>query len=258
MYATRRRRPHLSAIVAVCTASFYITSAVAAEDSGGQSSWGIGVAGTVIKRPYRGIDDENIGLPLITYENRWVSVSAPVVDLKAFDAGPVSIRLRARYALDGYDSSDSSFLEGMDDRKNSAWAGLAAVWRNDIVNVGAEVLKDASSNSDGTRASVVIDHRFLVGSLGITPRVSGEWVDSKYVRYYYGVRTTEARQGRTAYDGDATANLLVGIRLDYSPAEHHTLFLDAAHTRYGSGIKDSPVVDRAHQRSISVGYLYRF
>jgi len=39
------------------------------------------------------------------------------------------VRLRARYALEGYDAGDSPFLVGMEDRKASLWLGGAAIWK---------------------------------------------------------------------------------------------------------------------------------
>ncbi|WP_244545103.1 MipA/OmpV family protein [Collimonas sp. OK607] len=36
------------------------------------------------------------------------------------------------------------------------------------------------------------------------------------------------------------------------------MFVDAHSTRFGSAIKDSPLVDQSGQTGISLGYLYRF
>jgi outer membrane protein len=248
-------------IVSVATAFAALASIslpAVAQDGVAPASWAIGAGGSTINRPYRGIDDKKIGLPLASYENQWFSIGLPTADWKALKAGPVSIRLRARYAFDGYDAGDSLFFQGMADRKDSVWVGVAALWQGDLLNVSAEALGDVQGHSDGKRARLVADHRFLVGAIGITPRAGVEWVDSHYVRYYYGVKASEAREGRPGYEGDAAANALVGVRLDYSPAPRHNVFIDAGHTRFGSGIKDSPLVDKSGQTTVSLGYLYRF
>lgn len=86
-----------------------------------------------------------MAVPLLNYENKWVSFSVPKLDIKLYSSQSLSFRLRARYAgSDGYESSDSPFLAGMDDRKGSFWAGGATIWKNDIANVSAELLGDAS------------------------------------------------------------------------------------------------------------------
>lgn len=49
-----------------------------------------------------------------------------------------------------------------------------------------------------------------------------------------------------------------GLRIDYSPARQHNLYLDFGITQYGSAIKDSPLVEKANQSTVSLGYLYKF
>lgn len=238
------------------------SSAVFAQDSNSESNsgspWSLGIGATSRQKVYRNIDRDNIALPLVSYENKWVSVSTPKVDLKLYSTDSMSFRLRARYSGDGYKNDDSPFLAGMDERKSSAWAGGAIIWKNDIANVSAELLGDAIGNSKGTRASIQVDRRFGFGSFGLTPRLGADWYDRKFVDYYYGVKASEATASRSAYQGDSTTAMVAGLRLDYSPSRHHMMYVDLGTTRFGGAIKDSPIVDKATQTSASLGYLYRF
>jgi outer membrane scaffolding protein for murein synthesis (MipA/OmpV family) len=222
------------------------------------SSWGLGLAAGVERKPYRGIDNKTVGIPLVTYENKWISIFGPGLDLKLPSAGPVSFRLRARYSMEGYEASDSPFLAGMDERKDGIWLGGAAVWRNDIANLSAELLGDASGNSKGTKFRLTLDRRFQAGSFDITPRLAATRLDEKYVSYYYGVNAAEVRAGRPFYQGGSAVNLEAGVRLGYALAPRQTIFLDVSTTSLGSSIKDSPLVERSSQTGVRVGYLYRF
>ena len=222
------------------------------------STWGLGVAAAVVQQPYRGVERKTTGLPLVSYDGTWINVSGPRADLKLLSTDSISLRLRARYAGDGYDADDSPFLAGMQDRKSSLWLGGAAIWRTDIATFTGELLGDALSNSKGLRLKLQADRRFPAGSFGFTPRVAVEWLDRKYVNYYYGVRPDEVLPGRTLYEGASTANLEVGVRADYSPSRKHSLFVDLGTTRLGKGIKDSPLVERTGQTTVSAGYQYRF
>jgi outer membrane protein len=221
-------------------------------------SWGLGGGVSVLQKGYRDIDRDVLPLPLISYESKWISASVPNLDLKLYSGDKLSLRLRARYARDGYDADDSPFLAGMDDRKSSVWVGGAMVWRSQLANLSAEVLHDASGYSKGSRAKFQVDRRFGFDDFGVTPRVGAEWVDSKYVDYYYGVKSSEVRAGRSFYQGNSTVNLEAGVRLDYNFALRQSVFLDLRATRFGSAIKDSPLVDQSGQTGISLGYLYRF
>lgn len=225
---------------------------------GNDSKWGIGLAGGINYRVYRDFDNRVRGLPLITYQNKWIQVLGPSLDVKLPSLGPVAFRLRGRYIGEEYDSGDSPYLAGMHDRDSSFWVGGVATWRTGIANVSAEVLTDAMSNSKGTRARLQIDRRFAAGAFGLTPRLAAEWVDGNYVDYYYGVRSDEVRSGRPAYSGGSTVNTEIGLRVDWWPVPKHTVFLDVGATRMGNAIRNSPLVDEDTQYGVGVGYLYRF
>ncbi len=222
------------------------------------SQWGIGLGAAVIDRPYRDYDNETKALPIVYFENRWMEVNAGRFDFKINKSDDLSFRVRARYALDGYDPHDSNYLRGMEERDDSVWAGAAVVWNSSIAEISAEYLVDAMDNSSGSRARIQAERRFGMGRFGLTPRLAAEWVDDKYVDYYYGVRPEEVTLARPSYEGDATVNVEAGLRLDYSPAERHSLFLDVAATEFGDEIKESPLVERSRQTRVSVGYLFRF
>lgn len=222
------------------------------------SRWGIGLGAAVIERPYRDYDDETKALPILYFENRWLEVNAGRFDFRINPSDTLNFRIRARYAMDGYDPDESDYLRGMQERDDSAWVGAAVVWNNPIAEVSAEYLVDAMDNSTGSRARVQAEHRFGMGRFGLTPRVAAEWVDEKYVTYYYGVRPQEATLARPAYEGDGTVNVEAGLRLDYSPGQRHTIFLDVATTELGDEIEESPLVERSRHTRISAGYLFRF
>lgn len=255
--------PLKAALTAAIALSASWASSVAAQThtsaASDTSSWRLGGGVVVIEKPYRDIDTKTLGLPVISYENKWISASIPTFDFKIYSGDSLSFRLRARYAGgDGYDADDSAILAGMEDRKASLWAGAAVIWKTDFAKFTGEVLTDTMGKSKGTRARLQVDRRFAAGKFGFAPRLSAEWVDDKYVDYYYGVRRLEMTSTRVFYEGKSTTHILVGVRADYTPAKHHTLYLDLAASRFGRTVKDSPLVDKPNQTSIGLGYVYRF
>lgn len=224
----------------------------------GSSQWGLGIGLGFERSPYREFDDKARVLPLILYENRYVSILGPSLDVKLPSAGPVSFRLRARYAGDGYEAEDSPYLTGMDERKASVWLGGTAIWRTDAANLSAELLADGSGNSSGAKFKLQLERRFASGAFGFTPRVSAQWLDKKYVAYYYGVRESEARVDRMRYDGRSAVNLELGLRLDYAIAPKQNLFVDFSAMSLGNGVRESPLVARSSSTAVRIGYAYRF
>jgi MipA family protein len=222
------------------------------------SQWGLGVSVGLQRKPYRDFDNKSQVLPLLFFENRWFSVIGPALDFKLPTAGSLSLRLRARYASEGYEAGDSPYLAGMDERKDGFWLGGVALWRTDLLNVSAELLGDASGHSKGSQFKLQLDRRFQSGAFDFTPRVAAKWLDDKYVDYYYGVRGSEARAGRPVFQGKSAVNAELGLRVGYALTPNQGVFLDASTTRLGNSIKDSPLVDRSTSSALRVGYLYRF
>jgi outer membrane protein len=132
------------------------------------------------------------------------------------------------------------------------------VWKPSFAEFSAEYLTDAMDKSGGSRARLEVERRFGMGRFGLTPRLAAEWVDQKYVAYYYGVLPGEVTPDRAFYEGDATANIEAGIRLDYSPSRKHTFFVDVSAVSLGDEIKNSPLVERSSQSRVTAGYLFHF
>jgi outer membrane scaffolding protein for murein synthesis (MipA/OmpV family) len=225
----------------------------------GESQWGLGISVGAVRKPYTDIDDDAIVLPVLLFENRWVSIAGPGIDLKLPSTDAVAFRLRARFDPGiGYEADDSPVLAGMEERKAGLWLGAALLWRMGFVDVGAEWLGDASNDSDGQRATFSLLRRFPFGAWSLTPRIEAIWLDRKYTNFYYGVRAEEATAGRGAYEADSTVNSRLGLRVDYRLMARHTLFLDASATRLGHEIEDSPIVDRSTTSAVFLGYAYLF
>lgn len=220
--------------------------------------WGIGLGGGVQTQPYAGVERKTQALPVLFFENRYVRVMGLGVDLKLPDAGPVSFALRARYSGEGYAEDDSPLLAGMGSRHGGLWLGASTRWRNDVAPVFAEVSSDASGHSKGLQARIGIDREFRLGRFSLTPGLSATWYDSKYVDYYYGVTSAEALATRVQYSGRATVNAELSLRGRYLLSPVSALTFDIGATRLGSGITDSPLVDRSTTAKFGVGYLYRF
>jgi MipA family protein len=247
--------------LAVATAMVLHSAAFAHGDAGELaegSSWGLGMAVMAESKPYRDVDNETKVVPLVTFENRWVRVLGPKLEVKLAQSGPVSFGLTASYGMDGYQASDSDFLNGMSKRSGSAWLGAQATLRSELALLTTQWTADASGHSGGQRFMLGIEHRFSLGPIGLTPRLNATWMDSDFVKYYYGVEAAEVRAGRPQYSPGSTVNTELGLRLDYRMAPQHMVFADLGGTALGSAIKSSPLVDRSSISELRLGYLYRF
>ncbi len=255
-----RSARHLPPVLLACLVLVHVNADAhgGGEPPSDGTQWGLGLAVMTEARPYIGVDTKTRVLPALTFENRWVRLFGPSIELKLGQTGPIRYGLVASYAEDGYEPGDSPALAGMAERKAGAWLGARASAATDWGNLSATWSADASGNSKGQRFSLSAERRFGVGAFGISPRLSAHWADAKATRYYYGVDPGEARPNRPTYRPGSSVDTELGLRLDYRLAPQQLLFADLGVRALGSPVKDSPLVDRSSLSQVRLGYLYRF
>lgn len=212
--------------------------------------------GGIEQAPYKGYGTRFTPIPLIFFENKWVHAFGTTLDLKIGKWNNVSMSLRGKYALgDGYKQSDAPILNGMQNRNGAFWYGPALSWHTAFGTLSGDFL---AGGNKGEMASIDLRKSFEYGNFSIEPHVGAEWLGSKYVDYYYGVRPSEVRAGRPAYSGKSTYDMSVGARVDYQFTRHQIVILDVGASHLGSGITDSPLVGKRFIPQARIGYLYQF
>lgn len=256
----RTSLPILGALLLLTLAGGSATAQTAAAPPAKPKEGTLGVGLLTISewRAYKGVGNTTSLFPVLQYENAWIDIWGPVIDLKLHDEGPLLAVLRARYIGSGYDASDSPELAGMQDRKNSVWLGTKLQWRAPVAHLTAEWLADASGHSKGQQLSLKVETMLHAGPVRIAPRLGLQWQDAKYVNYYYGVSAGEARAGRAAYQGKSAVSPEIGARFLYSITPAQSTFVDISATALGSSIKRSPIVERSWVPAVRAGYVYSF
>ena len=206
---------------------------------------GIGLGVGYAPQAYTDGDKYSV-LPILYYETQRWRIAGTSLDWKVYNPERWTFALRARYALgDGYDSGDAPVLDGMDDRKPGFWMGGAAAWRGDAATLSFELLGDVSGKSKGLQGKLGVERDFPMGRYTLTPYAAMVVQDKDYVNYYYGVKAGEETSGRRRYDGSTAVNVQLGLRASYALTPRHVFTADVGATALGSGIKDSPLVDRS-------------
>ncbi|WP_417527816.1 MipA/OmpV family protein [Marinomonas shanghaiensis] len=226
----------------------------------GTTSFALGLGGGFSDPEYIGVDNEFEVLPLVFFDNSWVSLVGTTLDVKVANINNTTFSVRGKYALgDGYDDSDSYIFDGMDSRDSSLWIGPAMTWSNPMFDLKLEALVDTMDNSEGQQASVSISKGFRISErLQVEPSIGTTWYSDKYVNYYYGVKSSEVNANRSQYDGKSTTVLDAGVRFNYALDKQQSLALDVSVKQFGDEIEDSPLVDKKTTAAAYLGYIYRF
>lgn len=257
-------RPSSVARVALAFALAVAACTATAQQAVGSTDWGLGIGVLAKQEAYRGIRRETELVPLLRFENAYVELSGLGLEVKLpglqlGDGSRLRFGIVGEVELSGYKAKDAAILAGMAERKHTLWVGARATWENDFADLSAEWTADASGHSKGRKFSLGVAKELHLGEQAmLVPYVAANWLDRKYVDYYYGVRAAEATAGRPAYAGKSGVNVDIGLRALYRFEQHHSILLDVGMTRLARPIKASPIVGRSSTNQVIVGYMYSF
>ncbi len=206
----------------------------------------LGAGVLIYDTPYVGEGTKVTGVPIVYWEEEHFfarGMKAGAI-LGKMDEYEYNIFMSPR--LLGYDSSDSNALRGMQDREWSLDLGLGMVYRPESIK-GSEVnlsfSHDILNEHKGYDFKLTASKLFDLKPLFIKPAIGVEWQSEELVDYYYGVRPSEARVGRPAYQGDSAVNFLTSCDFYLALSEDWLVVTSVGVWFLDSDIKKSPIVD---------------
>ena len=209
--------------------------------------------------PYRGETHDSDFMPLFRYDSRYFYLQSDRVGLK-LDAAGVRYEAFLRRRLEGFASDHvPGSMVGMEQRSSASDVGVGLRLPIGEGFAYAEAMHNMSGKSDGTELRAGYRYeRWWAGRLRWRPYVTLAWRDADLNDYYYGVRPEEATPERPAYAPGAGLNVELGVLAAYRVAERWQVLAAAGVTRWSSGVRDSPVVERGTQAQFSLGLMYGF
>ncbi len=212
---------------------------------------------------YRGVEAKTNGLPFATYKNgnfffRGLEAGYYLGDTTN---SPLKFGILGRYRIAGYDSGDSDYLRGMSDRKSTFEAGLMATYETVYGQFAAAAMGDIADKHDGYELSLGWNKPyFLDRHIILTPQLGASWRSSDFNNYYFGVTRQERNVAlnRRAYNPGSGFVYSAGLSATYIINQNNMLILGTTYDRYGSEIKNSPIVSGSSTWETGLVYSYKF
>ena len=258
---------HVIRRMLVCLLAMHFSQAVMADEFSvetGKRPITVGIGVLHKDKPYKKYDssEKTNAVPLVLYEGEHFFARGGTIGWDFLDSDAMDLALIGQFMGGGYDSSDSKFLAGMDDRDPSIGVGGHFIYRIGDVGFKLAAVTDVSDNSEGTQTSGEVFYSYRTGNWMFKPSASIIWQDEDYNDYYYGVKPLEAIPGigRFAYSADSDINYQVGAMVVYQKKTSPWMYI--AGVRYeslGDEIDDSPIIDDDSELSgmLGVGYTFR-
>lgn len=208
--------------------------------------------------PYKDDDSTVLAMPWVNYQGESLYLNGLEAGYKIHQESPLSLTLLVKGRMDGFKRQESGYLEGMNTRKYSLDGGVKGALQTPFGTFEATLSHDLLGVHNGYATELEYRYDYHQDGWGLTPFVGIEYLSKDLSDYYYGVRSSEARAGRDAYTPSGSTNTYLGLSGYYRLGGSWTLFGGGKWLRYGSEIKDSPLIEDSSRLTGVVGINYRF
>jgi outer membrane protein len=211
---------------------------------------------------YRDYDDGEKAqpFPLILYEGDRFFFRASNFGWKFIRGGEWELSALIEFQGDGYESSDSDFLSGMDDRDPYVGAGGQVTWQPSKWGFTLKGTTDITSESDGSQFTGKVHWTNKSGPFVVKLAGGAAWQSEDYVDYYFGVKSSEAVPGvRPRYSPSDEINYnLAGLIFYQKPESKWLIATGLKYTFYGDDVDDSPITSDDQELAVFFGVGYSF
>ena len=207
------------------------------------------------------LDDEEVRvLPGVFYDNNRVYARGAQAGAYLINDGTNQLSAYAQLSGSEFDPDDArGALQGLDERKASAAAGLTYLRRTPVGGFRIQAATDVLDRSGGNTARLTYLARITKNKLTVYPSIGFEYHDDDYNEYYYGVSDEEsAKTGVAAYKSNSSLNPYINVSANYDFNERWAGFFNQSLSYLPNEQYDSPMVDSRTDATTTLGLLYKF
>ena len=227
---------------------------------GKKGLFGVGLGAIAQSNPYRGADSARVlAIPAVTYVGERVQILGPLAQVGLMNWNKARLAATARYRLGAYDEDDSEYLEGMGDRKDSVFGGLAVQGELPIgLRASADYEHDVLDRVGGGSARLGVRRGFQFGRYSAAPGAGLNWLSAELAGHEFGVEADEARADRPAYRPGDAVNVELGLGLSAEWAGAWRVIANGSVEFLANELRESPLVERGWVSRAFVAVNYTF
>jgi len=220
---------------------------------------GLGAQALVQSNPYRGGDTVVMALPMLSYVGERFFVVSPRAGVHLYRQPMGGINAITDFRFKGEAFESEGFLAGMQDRKNTAMAGLDGHLRlPGRYRADLSAMTDILDRHNGQEVNLSLSRVFRMDNLMLIPAAGVVWRSADYNAYYYGVRDSEATESRPAYDPGSDLEWFARLALRYDLTPNWSLAGAVRMEVLGPEVRDSPIIRDDYLTTFIAGVNYFF
>jgi len=224
----------------------------------------IGAGPYVQSQPYKDVNAIILPTPVIFFDNsifyiRWTRAGLYFLGDASGDVS-WGFSLTAQPRAFGYKAEDSSYLVGMQKRKNSWEGGLSFAADSEYSYIEVLYLRDMLNNSNGEIFRTEIGFKKHLGRFYFVPSLMAIWHSDKFNNYYYGVQEHEENTllKRDYYQSKAGIDIAAQSYINIDIADNWSSLINIRADYLSPHITDSPIVEDNYIVSGMISLIYSF
>ena len=234
------------------------------------ADWSLGVAGVSSDGSFKGIDRDNLAVPLVGYEGARVyfrgfelgyRLNPHALDTPPEQRSPHAWALMITAAPFRFrpEDSDDQQMRALDSRSFSAELAVDYKYRSQFGVANVRAGQDIRGHGHRLSASYAYPLTTDIRRWQVSPAIGVTFISSGYTDYYYGVTAEESvRSGLSEYSSQDAFNPFVRISGYYRLNEQWNMFGAVTGSRLSSKIANSPMADGRYVNTLVVAVAYRF
>jgi len=226
------------------------------------NDYALGVSLSVSQNPYAGASNSTFAYPYLTsfthsaFTDDWFLIRGENIGFRYATPSDWEFGLIGRVQTLGPGSNDNDELLGLEERRWAIEAGPLIGWRRWPVHVQFRSYWEVPNRHDGTTSEIEFSLPRDLERGFFVPSVKFTYMSDGYSDYYFGVSEQETTPSRPAYQPGAVTNTWVGFALGYELTPHWLLSTTVGVEFLDSAVTASPIIERDHTWSASVGLAY--
>jgi outer membrane protein len=228
----------------------------------GEITIGLGIYGQT--QPYKDVSTILLPSPVIFFDNglfymRWSRGGIYFYGEKS-DALSWGFSFTAQPRTFGYKASDSLYLQGMDERKQTFEGGLAFSAQKEDLYIEIMALTDILDRYESWLVKTEIGNKYTLGDFSFYPSIIVSYQSADFINYYYGVSESEEDLsiGRYAYEASGGFQLGAQTYIKYPITKNLSTLVNLRIDRVADSAQDSPIVADNYIYSGLASLIYRF
>ncbi len=222
----------------------------------------IGVGPGIIARssPYRDYHGNRFqGMPAVTFIGKRFQIMGPRIQVGLARWQKLSVAAGLQYRMGVYEEDESSWLQGMGDRKDTLMLGLNVKYKlPGGIDTRLGYTYDVLDRIGGGAAGFTIDKSFQLGIFRLSPGIGLRWFSSRISNHDFGVPREDATSFRPEYQLDDTLNVVIGLGTFIEITRNFMVIMNFNAEFLDEDIRNSPIVSENYVINgfMAVNYVF--